>query len=112
MADRWRWSEHSPRRYLLVNVASQEIHLWDLEERTVVQKCAKPTVGEPKRNCPSPAFVIASHACKGVRRIAADALDVVIADISSACSAHAGTRAKSRVALSFAHRLEAPTRPS
>ncbi len=26
------------RRYLLVNVASQEIHLWDLEERTVVQK--------------------------------------------------------------------------
>jgi hypothetical protein len=28
-------------RYLLVNVASQEIHLWDLEERTVVQKYVK-----------------------------------------------------------------------
>ena len=42
-----------------------------------------------QRNCPSPAVVIASHACKGVRRIVADALDVVIADISSACSLHA-----------------------
>jgi WD40 repeat protein len=50
-------------RYLLVNVASQEVHLWDLDSRALVQKYwyAQRVLASPARNRSPVVLCLGSH---------------------------------------------------